>query len=310
MEMSSQLHVNDRPWLVISPRVKQSTKNVVAAIAYIGIDAPEILRLGRGHILVCDASEAAIGQGSTSAKALKKYRDRGVRIYSHPGLHAKVVVLSRTAFIGSANVSTHSKDELDEAIVETTDAKVVAQARAFVEGMATEFARLSKLDVDNLCRIKVVRRPQISIKTRPLLAVPIEVPRLWLMAMQSVQRTPSEAKVIARERKIVRSKMRADGFKAGIVPFTFHIESSKGVLVKDWLIPIYKNGHVKQPVQILKISVVSKNHRIVWVAVPKNGLKETNEPRYYEQLNFDREEDGRRLVKGSATKSILKPFLD
>ncbi len=308
--MSTQLHVNDRPWHVISPRVKQATKNVIATIAYIGIDAPDILRLGRGHILVCDASKAAISQGSTSAKALKKYRDRGVKIYSHPGLHAKVVVLSRTAFIGSANVSTHSRDQLNEAVLETTDSEVISQARLFVEGMATEYARLSKLDIDKLCQITVVRRPMGPKEPKILLRVPKEVPRLWLMAMAHEFATPSVERVIAREGETIKSQVREDGVTAGVKPLLFDSDLIKGVAIGDWLLAVLNNDRVEQPVRILKISVVSKNWRIVWVAVPKFGKKSMNEDRYRELLNFDWEKEDERLVEGPATKPILKPFLD
>lgn len=307
--MANKLHVDDAPWNVMNPRVKQTTKKVVAAIAYIGSAAPYILRLGRGHVLVCDASEVAISQGSTSATALQQYRDRGVRIYSYPGLHAKVVVLSRTAFIGSANVSMNSWEHLNEAVIETTDAGLVSQARSFVEGMATESSRLSKLDIAKLGEIKVVRSPTGPRKAANLLTVPSEVPRLWLASMVPDELTASEAKVIDREKTKVRSEVRHDGVTAGVRALAFDPESLKEMSLGDWLLAVYENGRVFQPVQLRKISIVSKNQRIAWVTVPKSGSKSIQDDHYFERLKFDWEEEDQRLVTGKATRSILKPFL-
>jgi phosphatidylserine/phosphatidylglycerophosphate/cardiolipin synthase-like enzyme len=54
------------------------------------------------------------------------------------GLHAKVYVFGKAAAIGSANASRHSADVLLEAMVVTTDAKMVSEARHFVEGIAKD----------------------------------------------------------------------------------------------------------------------------------------------------------------------------
>ena len=61
----------NRVWSAINERVKSQSKQVIAAVAYVGIDAPYILPLRRGDLLVCNASKAAIKQGSTSALALE-----------------------------------------------------------------------------------------------------------------------------------------------------------------------------------------------------------------------------------------------
>ena len=48
-----------------------------------------------------------------------------MRIFSVANLHAKVYVLGTTALIGSANASQHSAHTLVEAMLLTTDRKVV-----------------------------------------------------------------------------------------------------------------------------------------------------------------------------------------
>jgi phosphatidylserine/phosphatidylglycerophosphate/cardiolipin synthase-like enzyme len=60
-----------------------------------------------------------------------------VRLYVHETLHAKVFVVGRTAFIGSANLSARAHaDETVEAAIQTTDPAIVADAREFVRELA------------------------------------------------------------------------------------------------------------------------------------------------------------------------------
>ncbi len=115
-------------WERITKRVNAAKCRVLAAIAYVGVDAPQLLPLEEGDILVCDAEPWRVRAGSTSADALETFFERGVRIYSHRGLHAKVVVLHQRAFVGSSNASKNSRDNLDEAILETTDTAAVRGA--------------------------------------------------------------------------------------------------------------------------------------------------------------------------------------
>lgn len=106
----------------------------LAAIAYVGVHAPDLLPLRRGDVLVCDASDGVLLGRGTSPEALQAFLDRGVRVLSYGGLHAKVLVTSSVAVIGSANASHHST-VIDEAVVVTDSPAVMAKARAFINGL-------------------------------------------------------------------------------------------------------------------------------------------------------------------------------
>jgi hypothetical protein len=106
----------------------------LAAIAYLGWEAPRLLPLRRGDVLVVNASDSALLAHATSPDALESYTDAGVRVSSTPRLHAKVVVTRTQAVIGSDNASTHS-GALDEAVVVTDQRSVVAQASEFITGL-------------------------------------------------------------------------------------------------------------------------------------------------------------------------------
>ena len=84
--------VGTSPWGKIRPEVARKRRGpIIAAVAYVGVKAHEVMPLRKGDFLICDASTRAIKQGVTSAKALKAFSAAGVQIYSHEGLHAKVI---------------------------------------------------------------------------------------------------------------------------------------------------------------------------------------------------------------------------
>ena len=119
-------------WPEITKTVRASRKRCFVAVAYFGAGSSRRLPLPKGSLLVVDASKRAVASGQTCPADLTRLLNRGVSIYSVPNLHAKVFVVGRTAFIGSANVSKNSAEELIEAAVRTTDPSVVSTPRQFV----------------------------------------------------------------------------------------------------------------------------------------------------------------------------------
>lgn len=106
----------------------------VAAVAY--VTDSDAVPFGNGDLLVVDASDASIAGGSTSANALARLFERGVRLYSLKGLHAKVYVLDGAAIVGSANLSSMSQDHLAEAALLTTEPAAVEKARRHIKELA------------------------------------------------------------------------------------------------------------------------------------------------------------------------------
>ena len=138
-----------------------------AAVAYVSTD--DWLSFREGDLLVTDASDRAIAEGLTSAAVLSRAHRRGVMLYSLGGLHAKVLVLGRTAVVGSANLSRSSRS-LTEAAVVSDDATMVAMAKSFVHRL-TDYAR--PIDARFLARISnipVERGPRPGGRGRSALA--------------------------------------------------------------------------------------------------------------------------------------------
>ncbi len=97
--------LSKRLWSEVSPLAKKAARRR-AAIAYC---TDNKLGLKKGDVLIVDASDYCIKSGSTSAVLLADLYDGGVKLYSVPGLHAKVVSLGNAAIIGSANMSSNAE---------------------------------------------------------------------------------------------------------------------------------------------------------------------------------------------------------
>lgn len=138
-------------WKRLTASARRFKGNADVAVAYFSKGAARLLPLAEGSRLVVNASEAAVKAGETHPADLKKLQEAGVRIYSSPWLHAKVFVFGETVFVGSANVSRNSSDNLDEAMIRTTENRAVKAARAFIDGLCTQelgpndLTRLQKL---------------------------------------------------------------------------------------------------------------------------------------------------------------------
>lgn len=133
------------------PRLRQLARRArgrrLIATPYIGDGGARLLPLRRGDILVCALSLQNCRSGSVWPDELRKLRRRGVLLYSVSDLHAKVYLFGSAAIVGSANLSRHSRDELDEAGALIRDRAVVSEIRDWFEtrlGGSVEPAWLAK----------------------------------------------------------------------------------------------------------------------------------------------------------------------
>jgi len=141
-------------WPEITNAVRATQKSCLAAVAYFGAGSSRRLPLPSGSCLVVDASDHAVGCGQTCPAELEKLLKRSVRIFSVPNLHAKVFVVAKTVYVGSANVSKNSAEQLIEAVVRSTEPSVVSAARQFVKDNC-----LHELSPELLKKLKMLYRP-------------------------------------------------------------------------------------------------------------------------------------------------------
>lgn len=201
--MTTELLSQDA-WPALKQAARASKRPADVAVAYFGKGAASLLKLPKGSRLVVDASERAVSSGQTSPADLLKLLKAGVDVYTVPNLHAKVYVFGRRAFIGSANVSRNSSENLVEALLLTTDADAVAQAKAFVRGLF-----LHPLTPELLKHLQTLYRPPKIPGGKPPKKAGANKPALpRLHLAQLVRYEFEEAEVAAHEQGMAVAKKK------------------------------------------------------------------------------------------------------
>ena len=136
---------NETLWQTLSARVK-AARHVDAAIAYFGQGGAKLLPLRSGDRLIVDMSPATVRAGGTDPREVEKLMQRGVVAFTRRNLHAKLIVADQSVISGSANISKHSKEVLDEAAILTTDPAAIRRAREFIDRLCTEPVRREYLE--------------------------------------------------------------------------------------------------------------------------------------------------------------------
>lgn len=121
------------PWPYITAALRRKGPRH-AALAYVGVDAPDLLPLHSGDVLIVNAARAAVRVHATSPTALGHFVEQGVQVLSSPNLHANVIATTKQAIVGSASAS-HSSTIADEAVIITDDPETVTAVRTFIDSI-------------------------------------------------------------------------------------------------------------------------------------------------------------------------------
>ena len=310
-----RFHGEKSVWPIVKNRIRKAKKSqqLFAAVAYVGAGATKILPLRRGDVLVCNASDAAIKQGSTSAKVLEMFFDRGVKIFNEPRLHGKVVVLPGRAFVGSANASSRSRDVLYEAEVETTDFRIVTASQRFVERHARQLRRLHREDVERLLKIRVKRietddPPPMDPPAK--LKLPKQVPRLRILPVGFVQLSTAVEKAISNTRRDIRANFFDGGLQANIEAEQWDSSWWDQFRPEMWYVGVTKSGRIYKPRKVIKLSKVTKHQGIVWLANPTDGKSFVKDPKLLLRLGFDWSSETFIELRNAKTEGLLRLFRD
>lgn len=311
----NKFHGEKSAWPTIKAQLRKAKKSqqIFAAIAYLGVDAPLIMPLRQGDVLVCNASDAAIKQGSTSAKALKIFFERGVKIFNEPSLHGKVVVFPKRVFVGSANVSTRSRDVLYEAVVETTDPKIIRSSLRFVQGLAQEISKIDREDVKRLQGLPVAKLPLGDPPPKvllPLLKVPKQVPLLKLIPVEFGDQSKAVENKIKATTKSVRFDFFEGGNRADIEGQEWSADWWSSIKPGMWYIGVTESGRLYQPKKVIKLSKVTSRTGVMWLAKPKLGKSFIQNRDLLQKLNFNWHDEKTLVLKEVETRALLKLFAE
>lgn len=260
--------LSDGLWAALRERARKARKKR-AAIAYF---TKNHLALGRGDILVVDASDGAIKSQATNAFLLEEMHAKGVTIYSLPGLHAKVALLDDVAVIGSANSSPNSEDRLIEAALVSDSPFVVAGVQQLIEKWVVAARRnLDRSDFKRMLAIPIKPRswqPGTAKKQRKVCRGREQA--VWVTRVNELRENahPNEAAAAAQgEKQAQKSKFSGgndiDWIRFPSLTSTFEREARPGdLIIRLWKPLTSKHLRVCPPVTLLAIRKEPTCHRM------------------------------------------------
>jgi phosphatidylserine/phosphatidylglycerophosphate/cardiolipin synthase-like enzyme len=218
-------------------RLAKKNRPRFGAVAYITSD--ERVTFGEGDTLVCDATDDAIKLGQTSAVVLRRAHDRGARLFSSPGLHAKVFLLGRVAVVGSANLSSMSVNELDEVALITDDARATSGVRLLIENL---LQAADEIDESFLCRIEKLPVVQSRRGSRRRRSVQLAEPRAWLIGVVPLDadKHADEQAVVDGERAKADEEAQFSDSEPGYIRFTGNSNFRKSAKPGDLVLAIWR----------------------------------------------------------------------
>ncbi len=106
-------------WNEIRRRARKS-RTLTACVAYVGRHPLELMKWRPDDRLVVNVTEETVRRASCSARGALALLNRRVQVFQAPDLHAKAYLFDNSAIVCSANVSSNSQDDLEEAGVVIT----------------------------------------------------------------------------------------------------------------------------------------------------------------------------------------------
>ncbi len=263
--------ITENIWKQLTKTVKESKIKSVVAVAYFGQKGAAMLPLKSGSVLVVDASEKAVKTGQTCPEELIKLYNKGVKIFSHANLHAKMFVIGKSLYIGSTNVSGHSASTLNEVLLKTTDKDSIQDAKEFIKSLCTV-----ELGPDGLDRLQEMYRPPkmtsgIGKKEERKLS---DLSQYFIFKLKlttfSEEEHNKKGSAEADKKRIIKSRHEVERFK-----WTGNFKPTPG----DVIIQIVDDGKTKfvSPpgiiIHIRKWKKEEKEHNLCYIEVPTKNIK-------------------------------------
>jgi len=148
-----------------------NAKTKQVAVAYVSYDLR--IKFKAGDTLITDASDERISSGNTSQKILGDAFRKKVKIYSLQNLHSKILIFDDVLVMGSANISSSSRNRLHEAGIVTDAPHLVAAAKKILERYKKNAKKLDEPLLRKINSIIVVNNSEyqgnVVVNVRPSL---------------------------------------------------------------------------------------------------------------------------------------------
>lgn len=234
---------NDDLWDRITALSAKKSPRFVA-VAYLARGASRLLTLDEDDVLVVDMGDASVKTGRTDPQEVLQYLEKGVRVYCVENLHAKAFVLGPHVLVGSANVSAHSRDDLVEAAIESTDAELRAGAVTWIKSLA--IAPITPKHAK--AKLKLYRPPAWGGGGKPGARAPKraarpEVGRLWIINVTPAKFSDEEESILDKQATRAKKELQhLPRFEVETIRFHAASRFARVARVGHTVIEIHRNG--------------------------------------------------------------------
>lgn len=299
-------------------RMTSGASKISAAIAYV---TAEHLKLKRNDILVCDASDESIKGGRTDAKLLARLVKTKVKVFSIKGVHVKMGVFEKYAFIGSANMSAKAGQRSLEATLLTTDTQVRSMVSAHIAQLMQLGIPVDSAFIKRIGKLPVSRRlgpepeydgPEQEQASRPaqawwLSSVPLGMralkalkDRMPLVAEEAISQLSTDADESVRD---VAAEWARDPDTIELVVYPGKHRIPRALQRGDSIIFCHRkeqgNCRVAAPVTFLATVVVGDRQHVIYLPSPRTVTRKwsTVEPRL-KKLGSSIKPTSERVLRG------------
>lgn len=211
---------------------------ITAVVAYV-TDNP--LKLSKGDVLVCDASDSNVSAGAVSAKVLSRLHSGGVKVFHYAGLHAKFVRLPNHVLLGSSNMTNNTERLLEVAIL-TSDVSLLGQVDKLIETLWGDknLKLLTTQKIKKLLDIPVIKfSARIEGKT--------EGPKLWISAVDPLHPEEEEKTSEFLRGLFVEEDISMKRF---VIFSSRDTKMAKNIKVGDLFIEVDEEANMKGPLEV------------------------------------------------------------
>jgi hypothetical protein len=277
-------------WPKISATARKSKRNFVA-VAYVGAGATKLLPLKKGDLLVANVSLAAVKQGQTDPREIKKYIAKGVEVHSCSNLHAKVFALGNTIVVGSSNISRNSDKHLNEAIVFSKERPLLSWVRGYIKSLATQSLTIKLVD-----KLIGEYRPPRWLPGESAVSNIVGHESLWVLRVVPAEYEPQEERISAANIKRLSERISRRSFEINSLRWDKKSGFAKRAEIGHRVIQVWKDGDdvtIFPPAEILGKEPIPNANRIFAF------LCESKNPRTYTPASF-----AKLLKKGSVGRLL------
>lgn len=270
-EMMDFLHTDNLWKKIIS--MKKKSSSFKAAIGYLSSD--DILPFNEGDIIVCDASDAKIKNGNTSAKLIKELIQKGCLIYSFEGLHSKLYVYDDSVIVGSANLSQNSyQGNIFDVGYFVKDVRISSQASMLIDEILSQSFLVDSAFLKRILKIKVINTTSVKINRRLTIKNPRK-PNHWLVGIHKIDKNRD----IGLQLKGIKKLKQKGIFGADTIEFPTSVLKNKQLKVNDLISILWRSKKSQSDAEVIyspcKIFHIEKSEKITYVY-----YKESEERKY------------------------------